>query len=156
LVEHCIKLTDISREFMEKNPDKGLPKDYRKFPGKLDHTTCVSIKVGLNGAQLTKMSKGTPVTPSTYQNILDLPFEVAEWHTQLDPFGKELIQIKSQNQDTEVVALRPQQQKVKAPDFSKKETIKSKGDTLRGLLKKEQEKQSSKNNVSVQKKRKRN
>jgi len=111
------------------------------------------MKVGLNGVQLTKMNKATPVTPSTYQNIIDLPFEVAEWHTQLDPFGKELIQIKSQNQDLEVVALRPQQTKVKAPEFSKKETIKSKGDTLRGLLKKEQEKQQSSVKNNVQKKR---
>jgi hypothetical protein len=32
---------------MENNPGKKLPKDYVKYPGKMDHATCVAFEVGL-------------------------------------------------------------------------------------------------------------
>lgn len=38
--------TFTSREFMETQPGKRLPKDYALYPGKMDHTTCVIFKVG--------------------------------------------------------------------------------------------------------------
>lgn len=31
---------------MEKNPTKKLPSDYTAFPGKLDHASCVCLRVG--------------------------------------------------------------------------------------------------------------
>jgi len=30
---------------MEKNPNTPQPSDYEKFPGKMDHTTCISFNV---------------------------------------------------------------------------------------------------------------
>jgi len=45
LIEHCCKTTKSSREFMEKNPNTPQPSDYEKFPGKMDHTTCISFNV---------------------------------------------------------------------------------------------------------------
>lgn len=45
LISHCLKTTQSSREFMEKNPEKILPKSYKEYPGKLDHTTCIALKV---------------------------------------------------------------------------------------------------------------
>lgn len=45
LVQHCLETTQSSRDFMEQNPEKILPKNYREYPGKLDHTTCVALKV---------------------------------------------------------------------------------------------------------------
>eukprot|EP01114_Cavostelium_apophysatum_P008242 TRINITY_DN2059_c0_g3_i1.p1 TRINITY_DN2059_c0_g3~~TRINITY_DN2059_c0_g3_i1.p1 ORF type:complete len:703 (+),score=132.40 TRINITY_DN2059_c0_g3_i1:1461-3569(+) len=47
LTEHVLNLTKPSRSFMEDNPDKKLPADYLKYPGKLDHSTCVSFKIGV-------------------------------------------------------------------------------------------------------------
>lgn len=38
-------LTRSSRDWMGENPNKPLPEDYSKFPGKMDHATCVSIKI---------------------------------------------------------------------------------------------------------------
>lgn len=35
-----------SRKFMEQNPNAALPSDYSKYPGKMDHATCVCIRVG--------------------------------------------------------------------------------------------------------------
>lgn len=31
---------------MQKNPGKRVPEDYELFPGKLDHTTCLTVKIG--------------------------------------------------------------------------------------------------------------
>ncbi|KAL6043570.1 PPM-type phosphatase domain-containing protein [Balamuthia mandrillaris] len=46
LVAYCQEHTLVSRDFMEQNPGLPLPKDYKTYPGKLDHTTCVCIRVG--------------------------------------------------------------------------------------------------------------
>jgi len=47
LIEHAWTVTKAGREWMEQNPGKKLPKDYVQYPGKMDHTTCVSFEVGL-------------------------------------------------------------------------------------------------------------
>eukprot|EP01090_Pellita_catalonica_P018124 TRINITY_DN5718_c0_g1_i2.p1 TRINITY_DN5718_c0_g1~~TRINITY_DN5718_c0_g1_i2.p1 ORF type:complete len:476 (-),score=68.27 TRINITY_DN5718_c0_g1_i2:65-1492(-) len=42
LLKHSFQLTSNSRNFIENNPRGGrVPHDYAKFPGKMDHTTCV-------------------------------------------------------------------------------------------------------------------
>jgi len=46
LVRHCLEMTKNSREWMEQNPQGILESNYQKFPGKLDHTTCVACVVG--------------------------------------------------------------------------------------------------------------
>jgi len=46
VVEYAIATTASTREFMEQNPDKKLPSDYTKYPGKVDHTSCACVKVG--------------------------------------------------------------------------------------------------------------
>jgi serine/threonine protein phosphatase PrpC len=46
LMKHCWAVTAKSREFMEKNPNKKQPTDYVGFPGKMDHTTCISFVIG--------------------------------------------------------------------------------------------------------------
>jgi hypothetical protein len=45
LLRHCTLLTQSSRDFMEQNPNKPLPHNYQIYPGKMDHTTCVVLKV---------------------------------------------------------------------------------------------------------------
>eukprot|EP01111_Echinosteliopsis_oligospora_P010716 TRINITY_DN3396_c0_g1_i1.p1 TRINITY_DN3396_c0_g1~~TRINITY_DN3396_c0_g1_i1.p1 ORF type:complete len:567 (-),score=176.41 TRINITY_DN3396_c0_g1_i1:303-2003(-) len=45
LIRHSINVTRSSRDFMETNT-KRLPTDYKKYPGKLDHSTCICLKVG--------------------------------------------------------------------------------------------------------------
>eukprot|EP00013_Stygamoeba_regulata_P026753 CAMPEP_0177651744 /NCGR_PEP_ID=MMETSP0447-20121125/12724_1 /TAXON_ID=0 /ORGANISM="Stygamoeba regulata, Strain BSH-02190019" /LENGTH=829 /DNA_ID=CAMNT_0019154871 /DNA_START=49 /DNA_END=2534 /DNA_ORIENTATION=- len=47
LIDHAIKATTTVRSFMEDNPTKKPSEDYRIMPGKLDHTTCVVLRVGL-------------------------------------------------------------------------------------------------------------
>jgi hypothetical protein len=46
LIEYCKHITRKSKKWMEDNPNKKLPVDYVTFPGKLDHTTCLSFVVG--------------------------------------------------------------------------------------------------------------
>jgi len=47
VTQHCLKMTQASRDFMEQNPGKKLDKDFVLYPGKMDHATCVAFKVGL-------------------------------------------------------------------------------------------------------------
>jgi len=46
ILDHCIKTTLSSRDFMESNPSKELPCDYVAYPGKMDHTTLSIFTVG--------------------------------------------------------------------------------------------------------------
>ena len=50
ILDCSIKLSEdatyTSREFMETQPGKRLPKDYRLYPGKMDHTTGLIFRVG--------------------------------------------------------------------------------------------------------------
>lgn len=48
LLNHSVNITRTSREFMEKNPKARLPHDFKTYPGKLDHATCVCLSVGTN------------------------------------------------------------------------------------------------------------
>eukprot|EP01128_Nolandella_sp_AFSM9_P005740 TRINITY_DN2840_c0_g1_i2.p1 TRINITY_DN2840_c0_g1~~TRINITY_DN2840_c0_g1_i2.p1 ORF type:complete len:1486 (+),score=356.22 TRINITY_DN2840_c0_g1_i2:268-4458(+) len=44
IIDFCYSTSKSSREFMENHPDLPQPHDYVKFPGKMDHTTCVFIR----------------------------------------------------------------------------------------------------------------
>mmetsp|Transcript_34720 Transcript_34720/g.54156 ORF Transcript_34720/g.54156 Transcript_34720/m.54156 type:complete len:277 (-) Transcript_34720:37-867(-) len=46
IMDHCESTTYSSRDFMESNPSKELPNDYKLYPGKMDHTTLVIFCVG--------------------------------------------------------------------------------------------------------------
>jgi len=46
IMKHCLAVTASGREWMEQNPKDKLPLDYVAYPGKMDHATCVAIKVG--------------------------------------------------------------------------------------------------------------
>lgn len=47
LVRHCQEVTEKSRDWMEQNPDGVLAaQSYSEFPGKMDHCSCVAIRVG--------------------------------------------------------------------------------------------------------------
>jgi hypothetical protein len=46
LMDYCSKLTAPSRQFMEEHPNTRLPNDYNTYPGKMDHTTCLAVRVG--------------------------------------------------------------------------------------------------------------
>eukprot|EP01111_Echinosteliopsis_oligospora_P010742 TRINITY_DN3407_c0_g1_i1.p1 TRINITY_DN3407_c0_g1~~TRINITY_DN3407_c0_g1_i1.p1 ORF type:complete len:354 (+),score=93.88 TRINITY_DN3407_c0_g1_i1:108-1169(+) len=46
IIQHCKSVTSKSRDFMENNPNKRQPTDYIEFPGKMDHTTCVTLVIG--------------------------------------------------------------------------------------------------------------
>jgi len=46
ILDYSHTTTDSSRVWMQANPNQRLPSDYTKFPGKLDHTTCVCFQVG--------------------------------------------------------------------------------------------------------------
>lgn len=45
LVDNAVKITQSSRKWMNEHPKDKLPSDYVKYPGKLDHVTCVCIRV---------------------------------------------------------------------------------------------------------------
>ena len=43
VTDFCARVTTSSRAFMESNPKGKLPKDFKRYPGKMDHTTCVAV-----------------------------------------------------------------------------------------------------------------
>ena len=47
-------------KFMVDNPGKKLPKDYKEFPGKMDHTTCLATRVG----PVAKLGGGVSSAPN--------------------------------------------------------------------------------------------
>jgi len=64
LMKHCWNITSKSREFMEKNPNKKQPTDYVGFPGKMDHTTCISFVIGKTPPNNHNLSK-SPSAPAS-------------------------------------------------------------------------------------------
>eukprot|EP01095_Lingulamoeba_sp_RSL-Kostka_P000267 TRINITY_DN1040_c1_g2_i1.p1 TRINITY_DN1040_c1_g2~~TRINITY_DN1040_c1_g2_i1.p1 ORF type:complete len:528 (-),score=160.83 TRINITY_DN1040_c1_g2_i1:166-1749(-) len=46
LIEHCVLVNTSATNWMCSNTGKKLPQDYQLYPGKMDHTTCISFKVG--------------------------------------------------------------------------------------------------------------
>jgi len=50
LISHCLEVTRKSREYMEQDMSRKQPIDYIEFPGKMDHTTCVTYIVGRKSA----------------------------------------------------------------------------------------------------------
>eukprot|EP01094_Clydonella_sp_ATCC50884_P011330 TRINITY_DN21127_c0_g1_i1.p1 TRINITY_DN21127_c0_g1~~TRINITY_DN21127_c0_g1_i1.p1 ORF type:complete len:754 (+),score=257.55 TRINITY_DN21127_c0_g1_i1:278-2539(+) len=46
LIRHARAITNSVRTYMEDHPSMKQPKDYQNFPGKMDHTSCLSFRVG--------------------------------------------------------------------------------------------------------------
>ena len=59
VTDFCARITTSSRAFMESNPKGKLPKDFKRYPGKMDHTTCVAVH--LSAAAL--FSEHAPAAP---------------------------------------------------------------------------------------------
>uniref|UniRef100_A0A7S4I9M4 PPM-type phosphatase domain-containing protein n=1 Tax=Vannella robusta TaxID=1487602 RepID=A0A7S4I9M4_9EUKA len=45
-VDYCFEMNTPAQKFMQEFLGKRLPNDYTRFPGKMDHTTMVTIRVG--------------------------------------------------------------------------------------------------------------
>ena len=45
LINHCLSTNQNAADFIQEFPNKKLPKDYQKYPGKMDHTTCLCVRV---------------------------------------------------------------------------------------------------------------
>ena len=46
LVQHSMKITQTARSFMESNPSESEPQGFKKYPGKMDHVTALTVRVG--------------------------------------------------------------------------------------------------------------
>lgn len=77
IIQFCLSMTGNGREWMEQNPQDKLPNDYIKYPGKMDHATCVTMKVtpstiAVLTLQVGKFDLGVPrKNESTKTNYLD-------------------------------------------------------------------------------------
>lgn len=58
-IRHAVQQTAGARRFMEENPGKRQPSDYKQFPGKMDHTSALAYLVG------GRPSKAAPVVDLT-------------------------------------------------------------------------------------------
>jgi len=46
LLRHCIEVNSRATRWMIENPFKRIPTNYVDYPGKMDHTTCICVRVG--------------------------------------------------------------------------------------------------------------
>lgn len=52
VTDYCLRVTAPRRHFAEAHPREPCPGDAAAFPGRLDHTTCVAIRLRFPAAQL--------------------------------------------------------------------------------------------------------
>jgi len=45
IINYCLKLTEKTRVYMEAHPNNLQPRDYKDYPGKVDHSTCLVTRV---------------------------------------------------------------------------------------------------------------
>eukprot|EP01102_Stenamoeba_stenopodia_P000971 TRINITY_DN10882_c0_g1_i2.p1 TRINITY_DN10882_c0_g1~~TRINITY_DN10882_c0_g1_i2.p1 ORF type:complete len:1058 (+),score=235.92 TRINITY_DN10882_c0_g1_i2:60-3233(+) len=45
ILQYCIEVNKKAADWMTNNPGKKLPSNYKLYPGKMDHTSCVCLKV---------------------------------------------------------------------------------------------------------------
>lgn len=45
LIDNARRVTSNTRNFLEKYPNQNEPQDYVNYPGKVDHSTCICIRV---------------------------------------------------------------------------------------------------------------
>ena len=55
LADYSYDITSAGRTFMEKNPSLELPPDYSTYPGKMDHTSVICLKVDTPGSDSTEL-----------------------------------------------------------------------------------------------------
>jgi len=69
LIDHCIKTTSSGKKWMEEHGGKRLPENYSKYPGKMDHTTCVSFVVRKRTpeSEAYSSSSSSSASPSTWR-----------------------------------------------------------------------------------------
>lgn len=63
VLPYCLNLTQSSRDYME-NTNGKLPKDYKKYPGKMDHTTMIAFYVGNSSAPTKPQKKSNSASSS--------------------------------------------------------------------------------------------
>eukprot|EP01104_Vermistella_antarctica_P006551 TRINITY_DN1725_c0_g1_i1.p1 TRINITY_DN1725_c0_g1~~TRINITY_DN1725_c0_g1_i1.p1 ORF type:complete len:893 (-),score=194.36 TRINITY_DN1725_c0_g1_i1:65-2743(-) len=62
LIKYCVDTTSKARTFMETKTEQ-LPKDYKLYPGKMDHTTCVCLRVVAGRPQPPPRRNTGPLPP---------------------------------------------------------------------------------------------
>lgn len=61
LVDFSWQTTKKMREFMEQNRNAKQPSNHKEYPGKMDHTTCLTFTIG-NGIDLMR-EFNKPISP---------------------------------------------------------------------------------------------
>jgi hypothetical protein len=69
LIQHCLKTTNKARAYMEKNPTKPEPNNYVEYPGKMDHATCVTVRVGSITSDNNVSTAKNPILHSTSNTL---------------------------------------------------------------------------------------
>lgn len=62
ICKHITELTQSSRDFHNECPNKKLPRDFAKYPGKMDHSSCLIYQIPTHRYEHDTM--GAVVTPS--------------------------------------------------------------------------------------------
>ena len=60
LQKFVLDLTESSREFHRTQPNKKLPRDFKLYPGKMDHSTCICIRIPSHSASKSSAPPSHP------------------------------------------------------------------------------------------------
>jgi len=87
LIDYAYRTTKPSRQLLEENPASHEPNDYKLYPGKMDHTTCVCIEI-------TDLDPQNQLTKQGLDFSQKNLYKVAKKHTQQDPEPGEMTNQK--------------------------------------------------------------
>jgi hypothetical protein len=79
IIENAKRVTANTRNFLEKYPNQNEPQDYVNYPGKVDHSTCICVKVaydwiGLDWIGLILLCRHVVCVLLLFEGRLDLFF----------------------------------------------------------------------------------
>jgi len=78
LMNYVQSTTECGRLWMEENPGKRVPPDYSKYPGKMDHSTCLIFRIG-RGGRVGRMGRSSSMlskVPPVFRTELCVPISV--------------------------------------------------------------------------------
>uniref|UniRef100_A0A6B2KYC2 PPM-type phosphatase domain-containing protein n=1 Tax=Arcella intermedia TaxID=1963864 RepID=A0A6B2KYC2_9EUKA len=99
LIHNAQDVTKKVREYMESNPNTGEPKDYKNFPGKMDHTSCICYDVGdrqILQDQFKKQKKNfwSVKKPGNWKKRDTEKKKRRSYESEVEPFAIKLSELK--------------------------------------------------------------
>ena len=78
LINHAQRTTKNTRDWTEQNPRIRLPEDYVRYPGKVDHTTCIAVEVGSSYQGISSVFENSQIQLNSMQKKFEEKFRTQQ------------------------------------------------------------------------------